>query len=187
MNLRTACALAFGATFLCLAPTAAQAGSRSRKVDAIDLYCQRLQSSFVNATPFVFSGPDPWTEMDELPARMPDEAVAYVYATGPDIRWVFIRIVDEDEDWAEDINYFYRDDGTLIKRTRQIQAHAANIVLDETGYFESGKLLKDSRKHHALASGRQDSSRFIDPDAPLYWTTGDLPFGDILDLWQRLA
>ncbi|HEX4770174.1 MAG TPA: hypothetical protein VH351_05045 [Bryobacteraceae bacterium] len=181
----TACAAAFGLLCLLAAPTAA--GSQSRKLQAINSYCKELQSAFSNATPFVFAGPDPWTEIDELPAKMPDEAVAYLYTTGAEIRWVFIRIVDEQDGWSEDLNYFYRDDGTLAKRTRQVQSRAANLVLDVTSYFEEGKLLKESHKHHALASGKQDTSQFVDPDAPVYWTTDDLPFPEILDLWQRLA
>jgi hypothetical protein len=181
----TACAAAFGVMCLLAAPSAAS--SQSRKLLAIDSYCKQLQAAFSNATPFVFAGPDPWTEIDELPASMPDEAVAYLYTTGAEIRWVFIRIVDDQDGWSEDINYFYRDDGTLAKRTRQVQSRAANITLDVTSYFEDGKLLKESRKHHAFASGKKDSSQFVDPDAPVYWTTDDLPFPDILDLWQRLA
>jgi hypothetical protein len=163
------------------------ASAHPRKLSEIDSYCRQLQSSLSAATPFVFSGPDPWTEIDDLPASMPDEAVAYVYATGAEIRWVFIRIVDEDHGWSEDISYFYRDDGTIAKRLRRVESKSSNIALEVTSYFDNGQLLKEITHRHALKSGRQDSSQFTDPDAPVYWTTDDLPFPDILDLWHRLA
>jgi hypothetical protein len=176
---------AFG--LLCLLAAPAAAGKQSRKVLEINSYCEELKTSLNNATPFIFAGPDPWTEMDDVPASMPDDAVAYVYATGAEIRWVFIRIVDDQDGWSEDINYFYRDDGTIAKRTREVRSRPANIDFEVISYFENGKLLKESNKHHALGAGKQNSSRFVDPDAPVYWTTDDLPFPDILDLWQRLA
>ncbi len=157
------------------------------KVVAIDGYCAHLQQAFGAATPFMFSGPDPWTEMDEVPAAMPAEALAYVYAAGGEIRWVFLRIVDEEQGWSEDVNYFYDQHGDLVKRVRTVQSGAANISMEMSNYYENGRAFKEVTHHHAMVHGRQDSSQFTDPDAPVFWTTDDLPFGDIMDLWSRLG
>lgn len=153
----------------------------------IDAECRELQATFQNQTPLVFSGPDPWLELDDIPARMPDLAVAYVYSHGADIRWVFLRIVEEDQGWSEDVNYFYRVDGTIEKRVRTLQSAVANILLEETSYYAGGQILKDTTKKHTLFPGRRDPWEFSDPDAPVYWTTDELPFPLDLNVWRTLS
>ena len=159
----------------------------SRKVSSIDEYCRLVRQDFASAVPFVFSGPDPWTEIDEVPADMPDQAVAFVYATGAQVSWVFLRAVDADEGWSEDVDYFFRRDGSIAKRVRHMQSVAANITLEVTTYYENGRVLKEVAHHHGLHHGRSDFSKFTDPDAPVFTSTDDLPFPDIPDLWRRLA
>ncbi len=134
-----------------------------------------------------FPGQTRGTQLDEVPASMPNEALAFVYTAGSDIRWVFVRMTDEDNDWVEDIDYYYRDDGTLTKRVRHLASIASNIALDVTTYYAEGRLLKEKSHHHSLSQGKRDSSRFTDPDAPTFWTVKDLPFPEIQDLWKRLA
>jgi hypothetical protein len=168
-------------------PASAFALGHSKKLTQIDIYCRQLEADFANSSPFVFSGPDPWIQMDELPGSMPNDALAYVYAAGADIRWVFLRIVDADDGWSEDVNYFFQEDGSIVKRVRLVQNPAANILLEVTTYYKDGRVLKQSAHHHALGRGHQDSSRFTDPDAPVFWTVDDLPFPKIPDLWRRLA
>lgn len=140
-----------------------------------------------SATPFIFSGPDPWTELNDAPAQMEEEALAYVYAQGPSIRWVFIRLVDDQAGWQEDIHYYFHEDGSIAKRSRQLQAVAANVELDETTYYQDGAVLKQITHHHSLGKRTKDKADFTDPDCPKYLTVDDLPFPEITDLWQRLA
>jgi hypothetical protein len=157
------------------------------KTSSIDAYCNGLRAAFTSTSPFVFSGPDPWMQMDEVPASMPSDALAFVYAAGGDVRWVFLRITDEDGGWSEDIDYFYRDDGSLAKRTRHLESVSSNIELDVTTYYQQGRVLREKVRHHALSHGKIDSSQFSDPDAPVFWSVEDLPFPAIEDLWKRLA
>ena len=159
----------------------------AKRLAAIDAYCSEVQQDVSTSSPFVFAGPDPWVQMDELPAEMPSEALALVYTAGPDIRWVFLRLVDADEGWAEDVNYFFRQDGTIVKRVRQVQSPAANLSFEVTTYYEGGRILKEHTHHHSLRPGRADISNFSDPDAPVFWSVDDLPFPEIPDLWRRLA
>jgi hypothetical protein len=126
-------------------------------------------------------------QLDDVPASMPNEALAFLYSAGSDIRWVFLRITADDEGWMEDIDYYYRDDGSLAKRVRHLESRAANIALDVSTYYEQGRVIKEKSHHHALAHGKTDSSQFSDPDAPTFWTVDDLPFPEIDDLWKRLA
>ncbi len=163
------------------------ASARSSKTAAIDLYCNQLRAGFASATPFVFSGPDPWVQLDDVPASMPGDGLAFLYAAGPDIRWVFLRIADSENGWSEDIDYFFRADGTLAKRERHLQSAASNIALDEISYYLNGRLLKQKSHHHAMVHGKTDSSQFSDPDAPVFATVDDLPFPEIDDIWKRLA
>src|ERR1700761_2442210 len=133
---RLAACLFCGLIFL--APGAAFGGPS--KTSLIDEYCNRLRTDFATTSAFVFSGPDPWVQLDDVPASMPDEGLAFVYTTGADIRWVFLRITDRDNGWSEDIDYFYGADGTLAKRERHLQAIASNIALDVTSYYFEGQL-----------------------------------------------
>ena len=157
------------------------------KLTAIDANCLQLQTAFANATPIVFSGPDPWVLLDDIPASMPDDAVAYLYTAGTDVRWVFVRVVDSDAGWSEDISYFFNEHGAIMKRERHLQSTASNISLDVFTYYEAGRVLKEKSRHHALARGKPDASQFNDPDAPTFTSVHDLPFPDIQNLLQRLA
>lgn len=183
MRFRSVACFAVG---LLLAAPGASFGGTS-KTAAIDAYCVQLRTDFASTSPFVFSGPDPWVQMDEVPASMPDEGLAFIYTSGPDIRWVFLRITDQEAGWSEDIEYFYRGDGTLAKRVRHLQSIPSNIALDVTSYYLAGRVIKEKSHHHALKRGKTDSSHFSDPEAPTFWTVNDLPFPEIDDVWKRLA
>ena len=165
----------------------AAAQARPKPAALIDTECLQLEGSFQNQTPLVFSGPDPWVELDDIPARMPDLAVAYVYSHGAEIRWVFLRIVEEDQGWAEDVNYYYRANGTIEKRVRTLQSAVSNILLEQTSYYADGQILKDKTKKHPLVPGRRDPWEFSDPDAPIFWTTDELPFPLDVNMWRTLS
>jgi hypothetical protein len=154
---------------------------------SIDAYCNQLHVEFAGATPNIYSGPDPWVQLEEVPASMPDDALAYVYTSGPGIRWVFLRLLDSDQGWAEDIDYFFREDGTIAKRVRHLQSAVSHISLEVTTYYAGGRVVKEKTRHHAMGREKPDSSQFSDPDAPVFWTVTDLPFPDVLNVWERLA
>lgn len=162
---------------LLLAPSA-HAFGRSKRIKAIQSYCDDLQTEFMGSPPAVFSGPDPWTELDEVPSTMEDPALALVYAEGfATPRWVFLRISGADKDrWSEDINYYFRADGSIVMRERHLQLVSANVSLVEKTYYEHGKVLKDSTRHSALGPGKQKIAAFLDEPAPDYMTVDDLPF-----------
>lgn len=175
------------AVVLLLFSPAARPFGKSRLIKAIDTYCTNLQDSLIAGTPFFFSGPDPWTELDDYPEGLPDPAVAYVYTVGPEIRKVFLRVANPEEDWMEEITFFYRADGTLAKRIRHLQEPAANMSLEEVSYYAKRSMVKDSTHRHALDGGKQDLSQLNDPGAPVFWTVDELPFGDMVDLWRQLT
>jgi hypothetical protein len=170
---------------LLLGSCAAAAGNS--KTGSIDAYCSHLRADFAATPPYVFSGPDPWVQLDQVPASMPDDGLAFLYTAGPAVRWVFLRITDREDGWSEDIDYYYRPDGTLAKRERHLQSVASNIALDVASYYLDGRVIKEKSHHHALTSGKTDSSQFNDPDAPTFLTVNDLPFPEIDDIWKRLA
>jgi hypothetical protein len=166
----------------------AHALGHAKQIKAIQNYCNELDSEFAGASPDVFSGPDPWTELEEVPASMQDQALALVYSEGKQPRWVFLRIKGPEEDaWWEDINYYFRADGTIAKRERHFQIRAANITLSETTFYDHGKVIKDRTHHQALGPGKKNTSAFIDEPAPDYMTVDDLPFRDDSDTPARLV
>jgi hypothetical protein len=161
---------------------------RSKRIDVIDQLCQDIVAEFPAGPSLVFDGPDPWTEIDAPPPRMTEGSWAYVYAEGPDIRWVFLREIGPGISWLEDTNYFYREDGTLAKRQRNLSAFKSNINLNVTGYYDpSGRLLKEITRHHALTGKRENTSAFVDHEPPLFPTIADVPFSDDPELNRRLA
>lgn len=161
-----------------LLPQPAHAFGRSKRIKAIQSYCDDVQTEFTGSPPAVFSGPDPWTELDEVPSTMEDPALALVYSEGfAAPRWVFLRIAGEDKDrWSEDINYYFRADGSLVMRERHLQLVSANISLAQKTYYEHGKVLKNYTRHRALGPGKQKIAAFLDEPAPDYMTVDDLPF-----------
>jgi hypothetical protein len=160
---------------------------RAKKLAAADTYCEQLKAEFRETLPYVFSGPDPWVKLDEMPATWPDQALAYVYAEGPNVRWVVLQVAGPRHTWLETVNYFFALDGSLVKRERYLDEKAANTSFAENRYYEGGRLLKEHTEHHALGPGREDSGNFDDPDAPDYRTVSDLPFPDEPDFWKQLA
>jgi hypothetical protein len=172
--------------FLLTAPL--PASGRSKQINAIDQLCRDIIAEFPDGPSLVFNGPDPWSEIEAPPREMKDGSWAYVYAEGPGIRWVFLREIGPGVSWLEDTNYFYREDGTLAKRQRNLSSFKSNINLDVTGYFDSGgRLFKEITRHHALNEQRENSAVFVDHEPPLFPTTADVPFSDDPELVRRLA
>ena len=171
-----------------LLPAPAHAFGHSKRIKAIQIYCNDLQTEFAGLSPEVFSGPDPWTELDEVPSVMEDPALAFVYAEGFTPRWVFLRIVGQDKDrWSEDVDYYFRADGSIAMRERHLQLISANISLVETTYYEHGKVLKHSTHHRALGPGKQNIASFLDEPVPDYMTVDDLPFSSDEDSETELV
>jgi len=160
---------------------------RALKPAAIDRYCEQLKLEFRETTPYLFAGPDPWVELDEMPSVFSDQVLASVYAEGAGIRRVVLRLFGPKNDWDQTVDYCFARDGSLLKRTRYLEQKTANIAFEETAYYADGRTRKERVRHHALGSGREDRSQFNDPGAPDYPTVTDLPFPEDFDSWRRLA
>lgn len=177
-----------------LAPTLAAAMllsaplyARSKKIVAIEQACQDIVAEFPNGPSLIFAGPDPWFEVDAPPIAMSSGSWAYVYAEGPRIRWLFLREIGRDDAWLQDTSYFYRQDGSLAKRQRTLSAFKSNIGIEVTGYYDAkGNVIKEITRHHSLIGRHEDTSHFIDHEAPLFPTIADVPFSDDLELGSRL-
>ena len=121
---------------------AVAAQGRSKKLTAIDAYCNGLKTEFIEATPVLFSGPDPWAEVDEPPPHFRDEALAIVYFDGEKIRWVVMQLGAREDAWTENVQYFYGPDGNLVKRERHLEDPPSNTALREDLYYEDGNLIR---------------------------------------------
>ena len=173
---------------LCLLALGVSAAEgRPKQLTGIDDYCNRLKTEFVEARPILFSGPDPWTELDEPPPHFRDEALATVYLDGEKIRWVVMQLGTRQDAWSETVQYFYGTDGNLVKRERYLDEPASNTALEETLYYHDGELLRKYTKHRALAGRRENDSMFENHDAPEYLSTSDLPFPKVNGISRRLA
>jgi hypothetical protein len=160
---------------------------RPKKLAAIDLYCERLKTEFLESAPVLFVGPDPWTELEKRPDSIADDVLASVYAEGLKIRWVVLQIAGPNRQWSETVSYFFDKNDLLVKRERYLDQRAANIAFEEIRYYTNGEVLTERTHHHALGPGRQDSSQFDDPDAPDFLAVDDLPFPKSVNLWRQLA
>ena len=161
--------------------------ARSHAWTEIDDYCESLNDKLADVTPFVFEGPEPWSEADDIDPADPPSVYARVYTVGPQIRRVFVRVTDTEDGWREDIVYCYKPGGDLAKRVRTVQSPVSNISLEIVTYYGNGEVLKQRSRRRSLARGKQDSSQFVDPGAPVFWTTDDLPFSELMDLWRGLT
>ncbi|HEX4807436.1 MAG TPA: hypothetical protein VH325_00810 [Bryobacteraceae bacterium] len=162
--------------------------ARSKKISEIEQTCQDIVAEFPNGPSRIFAGPDPWFEVDTPPPNaLRNGSWAYVYAEGPSIRWLFVREVGPENAWLQDINYFYRQDGTLAKRQRSLSAFKSNVSIEAIEYYDAnGNLIKDITHHHPLSGRHEDTSSFIDHEPPLFPTVADVPFSDDLELGSRL-
>jgi hypothetical protein len=173
---------------LCLAVLGAPGllTGRSKQIQAIDSDCDSLHELFQEARPLRFSGPSPWMELEREQRADPGYAVALVYAAGPRVRWVLLQLADDGERWTENVDYCFADDGTIARRTRQVNSREANTELEVITYYAGHRVLKEKVHHHALSGGREDNSKMLDPGAPVYWTVNQLPF-PLPDLWEGVA
>jgi hypothetical protein len=158
-----------------------------KKTAIIDAYCAQIQDEFREAVPVAFSGPDPWVEIDDIGATLSEDALAYVYAEGPAIRWVVLIMNGPKQGWSQTVDYFFKEDGAIAKRDRVLRSMAANIELEEVTYYAQGRAFKEYTHHHSLGAGHQDSSKLDDPDAPTYLRVDELPFPETPDYLRQVA
>jgi hypothetical protein len=85
------------------------------------------------------------------------------------------------------VSYFYGPDGLLLKRERYLEQTLANSALEESLYYENGRMLSRSSKDHALNGGHEDDSLFNDHDAPEFISTDDLPFPAASDVTNEIS
>jgi|GEM_PF-6674077 len=164
-----------------------QAFGRPSKTAAIDNFCATIRHEFVEAVPRYFSGPDPWMELGSLPDSFADAAIASVYSEGPRITWVVLVMSGPGDGWFQTTHYFFDEFGLIKKRQRYYQHLEANVKIEETLYFEKGKLIKTRFHHATLAPGRENWDAFFDPHAPEYLRTEDLPVLFFADPFKSLA
>ncbi len=157
------------------------------KTAAIDDFCQATRAEFVEATPQFFSGPDPWVQLDRLPAAFADAAVATVYYEGHQVKWVVLSMQGPDNVWYETTHYFFDAKGLVEKRERHLDEYKSHIQVDEDLYFRDRKVFKTTYHHRALsendqpdahragAADKENWDTFFDPDAPFYTDREDLP------------
>jgi hypothetical protein len=161
--------------------------AKPKKLAVIDAYCTGIRDEFRETVPVAFSGPDPWVQIDNVGATLSDEALAYVYAEGPAIRWVVLLMSGAKQSWTQTVDYYFRADGTIAKRERVLESAAANIELQEVSYYLDGRVFKERTRHHTLGPGREDSSKLDDPGAPVYLSVDELPFPDTPDYLRQIA
>jgi hypothetical protein len=85
-------------------------------------------------------------------------------------------------DWAQYVNYYFREDGTLAKIHQRLNTFYGNLsVIREKFYDTRGRLLRTSTRYLNLRSQKPAKSRdFMDEPIPLYLRTRDLPFYKLL-------
>ncbi len=152
------------------------AQARPKKQAAIDEYCQKLRLDLVEAQPAIFAGPNPWVALDSSPGKLFDGQLAYVYYEGSRPRLLVLLMRGPRHEWLQTVSYFYGPDGLLLKRERYLEQTLANSALEESLYYENGRMFSRSSKDHALNGGHEDNSLFNDHDAPEFASTDDLPF-----------
>lgn len=163
------------------------AHGRPKKQSAIDEYCQDLRRELVEAQPAIYAGPNPWVAIDSSPGQVFDAQLAYVYSQGSRTRLVVLLMRGPHHDWFQTVNYFFDADGLLLKRERYLEHGPSNTALEESLYYEHGKMFSRTGKDHPLSSGHEDSSIFNDPDAPEFGSSDELPFPAAADSTSEIA
>ena len=85
-------------------------------------------------------------------------------------------------DWAHDVNYYFREDGSLAKIHAQLNTFYGNMtVIRERLYDSKGKLLSSSQQFLDMETQKkkkpgEDGQEFIDEPITAYRTVKALPF-----------
>jgi hypothetical protein len=92
-------------------------------------------------------------------------------------------------DWAHNVTYYYRDDGTLAKLHSELRTFMGElIVIRDRLYDSKAKLLQEKTTYLDLKTRKPkkvEQGSFMDAPAELYAKTSDLPFYALLKKRQR--
>jgi hypothetical protein len=107
---------------------------------------------------------------------------AYVWQKTGKVVAASFTFTSQSGDWAQYVNYYFREDGTLAKIRVHLNTFHGNLsVIREKFYDGSGKLLRTSTRYLNLRSQKPTKSRdFMDEPIPLYLKARDLPFFKLL-------
>jgi hypothetical protein len=88
-------------------------------------------------------------------------------------------------DWAQNVNYYYRSDGTLAKIHAELRTFMGDlIVIRDRFYDPKGKVLREKTRYLDLNTRKPkkvDAGGFMDVPFELYAKTSDLPFYSLLN------
>ena len=154
------------------------AQGRPNHIQRIDAECAVIRAEFVASLPRYFSGPEPWVQLDRLPDAFADAAIASVYSEGPRLRWLVLDMAGPNNGWFERTSYFFDEAGFVEKRERLLEEDSSNTRVQESTYFEKGRIIKTTYHHAPLQLGHDSKENldvFYDPNAPEYTSTAELP------------
>ena len=89
-------------------------------------------------------------------------------------------------DWAHDVNYYFREDGSLARIHAELGTFIGNMtVIRERFYDGQGKLLRSSQQFLDMETKKkkkpgEDGEEFFDQPVPIYRTVKALPFYTLL-------
>jgi hypothetical protein len=178
------------ANAICSAQFAAQGqtlASINSYATQIDRFIKRHPKRiFANEASEMENGPDRWREFKTAAEVEGGEATfdesAYVWQKSGKVVAANFTFTSQSGDWAQYVNYYFREDGTLARIQVHLNTFYGNLsVIREKFYDGRGRLLHTSTRYLNLHSRKPTKSRdFMDQPVPLYLKARDLPFYKLL-------
>ncbi|HSS20660.1 MAG TPA: hypothetical protein VLL54_11345 [Pyrinomonadaceae bacterium] len=109
-----------------------------------------------------------------------EQADVWLQGTNP-VR-ASITIATTSGDWVQDIDYYFREDGTIAKIRSQLNTFHGNVSVIKEKYFDTtGTLLRTTTRVLDLKSRKRSRSRdYMDQEIPFYRRAQELPFYKLL-------
>jgi hypothetical protein len=113
------------------------------------------------------------------------DASAYVWTRDAHIIFAGFRLQSGSRDWVHVIGYYFRDDGAVARISAQLNTFYGDLSVEREWYFGSdGAVVCETTEYRDLETQQPKvpDEDFIDREVPIYLTTQELPFADLLDL-----
>jgi hypothetical protein len=124
-------------------------------------------------------------EMEKARTRKNLNTMAYVWTRAGKVNGISFTFTSPSGDWAHLMNYYFRDDGSILKIHAELNSFYGDLSIVRDLYFNKrAVLVKNTRKYVDLKTRKPTKpgkpGEFFDHSIPIYSNVRALPFHKLL-------